>query len=107
MSRICLNCGVEFEAPKGKGAHARFHAASCRKAWNNRRAERGVQLYDLFMELRYNRAAANDEKLWSVMTNLARAFRDADNAKRGGRRSWDSEAAGRVPLAFGRDGDKR
>jgi hypothetical protein len=69
---------------------------------------RGAELYDLFMGLRYERAAANEDKVWSAMTNLARAYRDADVALRDGRKSWDlRDAFQRLPLAYGKAGDKR
>lgn len=90
------------------GARAAFCGTPHRKAWHNRRMQRGSELYDLYMALRYDRQSAKAKQAMTVLSNLARAFRDADVAKREGRLSWDlDEALERIPLAFGKDGDKR
>lgn len=107
MLLTCLNCGVEFERRKGKGRHAKFHAPACRKEWNNRRMERGAILYDIWMQHRFDRTTAKEQNTLTIMANLARAFRDADNSKRNGRLSWDPLALKRLPLGFGTDGDRR
>ena len=105
--QTCLNCGIEFDKKPGKGRHAVFHATSCRKAWNNRRAVRGAELYDIWMLHRYDREAGKEANTLTIMANLARAYHDADEALREGRASYDREAIKRLPLAYGSSGDKR
>lgn len=101
----CRECGIEI--PAG-GKQKFFCTVKHRKMWNNRRAVRGAELYDLFMALRFDREDANKAQLWTVISNLARAYRDADKARRDGRKSWNwREAIARRPLVFGSDGDKR
>lgn len=86
----CLECGSEFQQFRAGEA---FCTGSCRKVWNNRRAVRGAQLYDLFMNLRFNREEASDEQVWSAMTRLSAEFRANDVAERSGRRSFRTIAA--------------
>lgn len=84
-ARICAECAETYTSGK---AHADFCSAACRKAWNNRRALRGAELYDLLMALRYDRAAASKLKVWRAVCRLASGFRDDDLAARAGRQSW-------------------
>ncbi len=108
-SRIieCLECGGEGLQ---LGVERReFCCPRCRAAWHNRRRDRGAELYDLFMAVRFERGSAKLYGLWTLMCALASAYRDADTHKRGGRRSWRriSDAVGAIPPAFGRQGDGR
>lgn len=105
--RVCLECGGEIKA--GARREAEFCCDAHRKDFNNRRALRGAELYDLFMSQRFDRTTAREMGAWTVMCSLASAYRDADKAKRGGRRSWRKldAALGSIPMAFGAAGDKR
>lgn len=105
--RECRECGADL-ASLNLRKDATFCCAEHRKAWNNRRALRGAELLDLFMAMRYQRAEFADKGMFASMCNLARAYRDADKALRGGRKSWDAcETLARMPLAYGAEGDKR
>ena len=104
MIRHCRECGSTFDGSK---AAAFCPGDSCRRDWNNRRQQRGAELYDLFMENRFNRQKAKDAKLWSLMCSLARSYRDADNALRNSRLSWSPDASRRFPLAYSVNGDNR
>ena len=107
MTRIacCRECGIALE---GKRKGAVFCTAEHRKAWNNRRMIRGAELYDLFMEKRYNRDTTEAQAAFTVMSNLARAYRDADKILRDGRQSWNArETIERLPMTFGTEGDQR
>jgi hypothetical protein len=105
MAAECRECGCPINSGR-TGVY--FCSPEHRKTWNNRRAVRGAELYDLFMANRFERQLATDKHMWSIMTNLASAYRDADKALRSGRRSWDAkETLARLPMAFGTDGDKR
>lgn len=81
----CKECSAPFASEK---AHAEFCSPICRRAWNNRRATRGVEIYDLFMALRYDRDRAKLLKLWNLLCRLAAAFREDDLRERAGRPSW-------------------
>lgn len=104
--RTCIECGEVFTSPK---PHAEFCCQPCRKEFNNRRAMRGAQLYDLFMTMRFDRQAAADNHVWSTLCSVASAFRDSDKSARGGRRSWRKlqAALGALPCAYGTSGDGR
>jgi len=101
QQKICLECGQTHE----RGPRATFCSHACKMQHGNRRRQRGALLYDLWMEHRYNRG--NDAGTLTIMANLARAFRDADNHFRDGRVSWDKDTPKRIPNAFGKAGDKR
>lgn len=87
--RACLECGAPHASPI---AEAEFCSNRCRMAFNNRRAKRGAELYDLFMALRHDRAVATAFKVWRLLNRLAAGFRAEDVAERAGRRSWRSPA---------------
>lgn len=85
MARIacCDECGKETEI----GARAkRFCSDSCRWAWTNRRKDRGSQLYDLFMNTRFNRKDAIEKNLRSIMCRMASNWKREDDAA--GRKSF-------------------
>ena len=105
--RECVECGGEIKADARR--EAEFCCTPCRQSFNNRRAMRGAELYDLFMSQRFDRAKAGEKGAWSVMCGLASAYRNADRAKRAGRRSWRKldAALGNVPFSFGDQGDRR
>ncbi len=83
--RPCVECGNPFSPREAK---AMFCCDAHRKTWGNRRMLRGAQLYDLFMALRYERAAATEAEVWKVMCRVAAEFREEDNTERAGRLSW-------------------
>ncbi len=85
LDRTCLWCGQAYLSP---APEAEFCGQPCRKAFNNLRAMRGAELYDLFMALRHDRAVATAFKVWRCLNRLAAGFRAEDVAQRDGRRSW-------------------
>ena len=54
---------------------------------------RGAELYDLWMTLRYDRPLAQAYGVWKLLCRLAWQYRDEDNARRNGRKSWRSPRA--------------
>lgn len=103
--RVCVECGEKFTHKKSFG---KFCKNDCRRDWNNRRAVRGAELYDLVMSMRFDRQKAKEEGDWTLICSLASAYRDADKHARDGRPSFDAAAArSRVPMAFSHQGDKR
>ena len=85
IHRHCDECGVAFVA---KAHHGDFCSTECRKAFNNRRALRGAELYDLFMCLRHDRPIAKALHAWRLICRMAAQFRAEDRAEREGRKSW-------------------
>lgn len=85
LDRTCLWCGQAYLSP---APEAEFCGQPCRKAFNNLRAMRGAELYDLFMALRHDRAVATAFKVWRAPNRLAAGFRFEDRTERAGRRSW-------------------
>lgn len=88
--RACLECGQSFAATV---SGAEFCGPGCRMVFNNRRAKRGAELYDLFMALRHDRATATLFKVWRLLNRLAAIFRDEDRRERDGRPSWRHPSA--------------
>lgn len=103
MAKTCLECGAPLNLTKPGNFCCREH----RKDFNNRRMSRGAELYDLVMELRFNRSEAKRKGTWSLLCARAGAFRDADKHYRDGRPSWDSRAHLRLPHAWSKNGDGR
>lgn len=85
--RVCQECGEPLASQK---PGARFCTSKCRLSFNNRRLQRGAELYDLFMAMRYDRAAAQEAGAWSMLCRMAQQMRDDDVAKRDGRKSWQA-----------------
>lgn len=81
----CRECGAAYVSARAEGG---FCSARCRAAWNNRRAKRGAEAYDLLMALRYDRALARRLKIWRLLCRMAMQFRAEDQAARAGRPSW-------------------
>lgn len=81
----CLECGKPFQRGKPE---QEFCGRVCVRAWNNRRMRQGAELFDLVMIVRFDREKATSNKVWRAINRLASQFRDADKARRGGRRSW-------------------
>lgn len=112
MNRMCWECGVEHErkiAARETAEQPVFCCHICRVRFLNRRRDRGAELYDLFMVLRFERGMARAKGIWTMMCALASAYRDADKYARAGRQSWQPVdlAMRRIPMAFSREGDKR
>ena len=62
-------------------------AITC-KDFNNRRAQRGAQLYDAFMAMRYDRKKADELGIdWKLVCRMGEMFRAEDQAA-GRSKSW-------------------
>jgi len=108
--RMCQECGLGLKVPgKKMPAAKKFCGPKCRMSFNNRRRDRGSEVYDLLMVMRFERDQAKDERLWSVICSQAAAYRDADKFARNGRKSWQSmeDALAAIPLYRSQAGDKR
>lgn len=76
----CQECGGP--AP----AKAKFCSPPHRQAWNNRRMQRGGELYDLFMAHRFDRKRAQALRVLQAMNRMASIWNEEDKAA--GRRTW-------------------
>lgn len=79
----CCECGAVFGTDTRRMIFCR---AECRTAHTNRRNQRGLILYDFFMQLLYRRA--NAKGIWSAMCRIAEEWREEDKEEREGRPSW-------------------
>lgn len=81
--KLCLECTSPLA---GKKDLADFCTDKCRKTWNNRRATRGAELYDIFMAIRFRRSVAGGLGLWQLMCRMASVWKHEDDDA--GRRSF-------------------
>jgi hypothetical protein len=79
----CRECGALLQARR---AGCEFCNAVCRQRFNNRRAVRGADLYDVVMSLRVDRGKSG--AALSLLSKMVSNFRDIDRREREGRRSW-------------------
>ncbi len=91
MIKHCRECGAKFVATRSDAEFC--PGASCRRDWNNRRQQRGAELYDVFMTIRHERQLTEKMKedgfnLWTAACRLAMYWKDEDVRDRGGRRSY-------------------
>lgn len=82
----CNECGAAYHAKRRDASD--FCSAKCRAAFNNRRAMRGAEMYDLVMALRNDRELATKLGVWKIICRIAAEHRADDVASRGGRKSW-------------------
>lgn len=81
----CQECG----GPMGGRRNGQmFCSSTCRQTFNNRRMQRGAELYDLFRALRRERSDAKELNLWTELCRLELKYQTEDEAARPGRRSY-------------------
>lgn len=83
----CLECGA------GHGRKGEFCSTPCRTGFNNRRKSRGAEFYDLYMAHRFDRDEAKRLGVMTAINRLASIFREEDQKRRTGRRSWRRPSA--------------
>lgn len=90
MSKLhkCQECGQNFTSRR---ADAIFCKTECRKEFNNRRATRGAEIYDLFRTLRRERGKAKDLNVWTAMTRLELRWQQEDEKRGGGKTYRDAK----------------
>jgi hypothetical protein len=82
---ICRECKTKFEARR---ASKEFCCTACRQRFNNRRMTRGVEIYDLAMQWRDDRA---DTAALTLLCRMLAKFKDEDS--RAARVSWNRTAS--------------
>ncbi len=80
MPKKTVRCCRECNTPLGEGckASAVFCGIPCKAKWNNRRKNRGADLYDLWMTMRYDRDEAKRLEVWKEMCRLSEGWRAED-----------------------------
>lgn len=78
MSRTyaCAECAKPFSLARDH--EQMFCCTACRTAFNNRRKNRGAELYDLFMTMRFDRDTAKVNGVWAVMCRMASEWNEED-----------------------------
>lgn len=82
----CPECGNALTATPQPGKL--FCSPACRQTFNNRRMQRGAELYDLFRSLRRDRAEAKSLNMWTQICRLELAWQMEDEKNRQGRKSY-------------------
>jgi len=65
-----------------------FCGRACRQDFNNRRLQRGADMYDLFRALRRERTTAKEMNIWTMMCRLEHKWQQEDERQRPNRRSY-------------------
>ncbi len=81
----CQECGNPIS---GRRKPALFCSPVCRQVFNNRRMQRGAELYDLFRALRRERSEAKALNIWTEICRLELNWQIEDEKVRPGRRSY-------------------
>lgn len=82
LSAKCAECGHEFHAKRPD--RAEFCSTECRSRYNNRRRDRGAMLFDLYLHHRFNRKAAAEKNLQTLIDRMVGNWVEED--RRAGRR---------------------
>lgn len=85
LARQCQNCGSPITARRNG---QEFCKPSCRQAFNNRRMQRGAEMYDLIRALRRERDTAKELNIWTELCRLELGYQIEDEKERPGRRSY-------------------
>src|SRR5260221_2561305 len=83
---FCRECGVRFQAHRPS---REFCCMKGRKAFHNRAASRGAEIFHVLMAMRFDRAKATAAGAYKLLCRMAAAFKAEDDRARPGRASWD------------------
>lgn len=81
----CAECGERFGSNR---RDAEFCSTECRKKYNNRRAQRGAELYDIVMAWRFGDGEGRINEARDLLCSLVSGYNEQDKAARPGRRSY-------------------
>lgn len=84
-AHTCQECGNSIS---GHRSGQLFCSTVCRQHFNNRRLQRGAELYDLFRALRRERNEAKSLNVWTEICRLELQWQQEDDAEREGRKSY-------------------
>lgn len=85
FSRTCCECGSKFETVR---TEAEFCGTPCRKTYNNRRAMRGAEIYDIAMAWRFGDGEGRINEARDLLCALLSGYNEQDKESRPGRRSY-------------------
>lgn len=85
--RCCAECLSPMYAARQPGMNrkprrSKFCSTLCKTTWNNRRKNRGADVYDLWMAMRYERDEAKRLGVWTEMCRLSELW-NAEDEKAG------------------------
>lgn len=86
--RCCRECSTPLTGPASPKSNSTTRASRstifctnvCKTAWNNRRKNRGADIYDLWMAMRYERDEAKRLGVWAEMCRLSEQWNTEDMA---------------------------
>lgn len=81
FNKTCAECCNAFVA---KDYRAEFCGTACKNAMNQRRRDRGAQLLDLYVHTRFNRKAAGEHGLQTIIDRMVGNWVEED--RQAGRR---------------------
>lgn len=81
----CLECSAPITARR---IGQEFCSPTCRQKFNNRRMQRGAEIYDLLRALRRERSEAKALNIWTQICRLELKYQTEDEQERPGRRSY-------------------
>lgn len=93
VAHTCQECGNHISG-RVRGNHVSrvpgklFCSTPCRQTFNNRRMQRGADIYDLFRALRRERSEAKRLNIWTEICRLELGWQQEDETERGGRKSY-------------------
>lgn len=85
-ANVCQECGNALTATRQP--ERMFCSPVCRQTFNNRRMQRGAEIYDLFRALRRERSEAKRLNLWTKICQLELSWNIEDEKQRPGRKSY-------------------
>lgn len=85
FNRTCCECGTKFQSVR---VEAEFCGTPCRKTYNNRRAMRGAELYDIVMAWRFGDGEGRINEARDLLCSLVSGYNEEDKRSRPGRRSY-------------------
>jgi hypothetical protein len=85
FNRSCAECAEKFGSNR---RDAEFCGDKCRKVYNNRRAQRGAELYDIVMAWRFGDGEGRINEARDLLCSLVSGYNEQDKMKRPGRRSY-------------------
>ncbi len=88
MPRLLHTCHECAEPLTDARGGQEFCTKACRQTFNNRRMQRGAEMYDLFRALRRERSDAKELNIWTELCRLELKWQTEDDAARPGRRSY-------------------
>lgn len=85
FTKCCCECNGVFQSVVRS---AEFCSTACRKTYNNRRAVRGAEIYDIAMAWRFGDGEGRINEARDLLCALLSGYNEEDKKSRPGRRSY-------------------